>query len=143
MNQKTAAKCQQLVASSLGAGETIELTEAAQIGTVSAKKQVATQLAATIATGGALIVHLKPAAFYLVLTNQRLFLIENRRGLVGKVVAAIPRAQISAEPLRSGALTLSMQVTIDGTVQRFSWGRAQAGMARTVADALTALSAAS
>ena len=141
MNQKTTAACQQLVASSLSPGETIELTEAAQIGTVSAKKQVATQLAASIATGGALIVHLKPAAFYLVLTSQRLFLIENRRGLVGKVVAAIPRGQISAEPLHSGALTLSMQVTIDGTVQRFSWGRAQGGMARKVADALTALPA--
>jgi hypothetical protein len=143
MNQKTTAQCQKLVAASLGAGETIELTEAAQIGTVSAKKQAVTTLAVGLATGGALLVHLKPAAFYLVLTSRRLFLIENRRGIVGKVVAAIPRTQISAEPLRSGTLTLSMQVTIDGTVQRFSWGRVQGGMARKVADALTAVSAAS
>jgi hypothetical protein len=127
----------------LAPGEKIELTEAAQIGTVSAKRQLATQLAVAAATAGTVAVHLKPAAFYLVFTDQRLFLIENRRGLVGKVVTALPRAQISAGPLRAGPLNLSAEVTIDGTTHRFSWGRFQGTMARSVTAALTTAPAAS
>ena len=138
MNQKTTDRCQQAVAASLAQDEQIELTEAVQIGKVSAKKQVATSLAVGLATGGALIVSLKPAPFYVVLTNQRLILIQNLTGRVGKVVASAPRSRISAGPLQSHLLTLSMQVTIDGSEHRFSWGKAQGGMARTVAAALDA-----
>jgi hypothetical protein len=45
-------------------------------------------------------------------------------------------ARLEAEPLQGHALTLSMQVDIAGTQYRFSWGRAQAGMARKVAAAM-------
>ena len=83
------------------------------------------------------MVGLKPRPYYLVLTNQRLILLGNIRGRVGKLVAAAPRTAVSAEPLRSHILTLSMNVTIDGTPQRFSWGRIQAGVAKRVAAALT------
>jgi hypothetical protein len=143
VNQKTTARCEQLVASLLAPGETVELAEAAQIGKISAKRQLATQLAVAAATAGTVAVHVKPAAFYLVVTNQRLFLIENRRGLVGKVVTALPRTQINAGPLRSGPLNLSAEVTIDGTTHRFSWGRFQGRMARSVTAALAAAPAVS
>jgi hypothetical protein len=113
------------------------MVEAVQIGKVSVKKQAATAAAVSIATAGTVVVALKPRPFNLVLTNQRLILVGNLRGRVGTVVAAAPRSVISAEPLRAHFLTISMNVTIDETPQRFSWGRIQGGMARRVAAALT------
>jgi hypothetical protein len=135
MNEKTTQKCNRLV--TLAPGEQITLTEAVQIGKVSAKKQIATSAVVGVLTAGTVLVSLKPAAFYLVLTNQRLFLIGNNRGLVGNVALVVPLDQVTvAEPLQGHALTLSMQVDIAGTQYRFSWGRAQAGMARKVAAAM-------
>jgi hypothetical protein len=136
MNQRSTSLCTQVVAPTLSAGEQIEMVEAVQIGKVSAKKQLATSAIVGVATLGTVMVALKPRAYYLVLTNQRLILINNLRGRVGKLAAAVPRSVIATEPLRPHLLTLSMNVTINGTPQRFSWGRAQAGMARRVSDAL-------
>jgi hypothetical protein len=136
MNQKTTSRCTQVIAPALAEGEQIEMVEAVQIGKVSAKKQVAASAAIGIATAGTVIVALRPRPFYLILTNQRLILIDNLRGRVGKIAAAAPRDVVIAEPLRTHLLTLSMNVTIAGTPQRFSWGRVQAGMARRVAGAI-------
>lgn len=138
MNQKTTSRCSQLVASKLADGEQIEMVEAVQIGKVSAKKRIATTAAVSIATAGTVMIALKPRPFYVVITNRRIFFIENLRGLVGKIAAVVARDAVTAEPLQAHLLTLSMNVTIDGTPQRFSWGRAQPGMARRVAAALTA-----
>jgi hypothetical protein len=141
MNQKTTARCQQQVASTLAPGEQVELVEGVQIGKVSAKKQAglaAGSIAVGVATGGTLIVALKPRAFYLVLTNKRLILIDNMRGRVGKVAAACPRDQVSVQPLHTGLLTISTEATMAGAPYRFSWGRVQGGMARKVTDALAA-----
>lgn len=136
MNQKTTSRCTQVVAPALAEGEQVEMVEAVQIGKVSAKKRVATAAVVSVATAGTVMVALKPRPFYLILTNQRLIFVENLRGRVGKIAAAAPRATVTAEPLRGHLLTLSMNVTIDGTPQRFSWGRAQADMAKRVATAL-------
>jgi hypothetical protein len=137
MNEKTTQKCHHLV--TLAPGEQITLTEAVQIGKVSAKKQIATSAVVGVLTAGTVLVSLKPAAFYLVLTNQRLILIGNNRGLVGNVALTAPLEQVTvADPLHGHALTMSMQVDIAGTQYRFSWGRAQAGMARKVAAAIPA-----
>lgn len=114
------------------------MVEAVQIGKVSAKKQAAVSAAVGLATAGMVMVALRPRAYYLILTNQRLVLVANLRGRVGKIVAAAPRDAVSAEPLHGHLLTLSMSVTIDGIPQRFSWGRMQSGMARRVAMALAA-----
>lgn len=137
MNQKTMSRCAQVVAPALAPGEQIETVERVQIGKVSAKRQIATSAAVGIATAGMLMVAVTPRPYYLVLTNQRLVLVGNLRGRVGKIVAAAPRSRISAEPLRGHLLTLSMNVIIDGTPQRFSWGRTQVNMARRIATALT------
>jgi len=138
VNQKTTSLCTQVVSPGLAAGEQIQLVEAVQIGKVSAKRQIATSAIVGIATAGTVIVSLKPRPYYLILTNQRLILLHNLRGRVGKIAAAVQRETITVEPLRPHLLTLSMTVVIGGTPQRFSWGRAQAGMARRVAGALTA-----
>jgi hypothetical protein len=142
MNQKTTQRCTQVVAASLAPGEQIEMIEVAQIGKVSAKKQLgisAASVAVGVVTGGTLLVALKPRAYFLILTNERLFLVDNLQGSVGKkIVSAIPRNLISAGPVRTHLLTISMEVTVDGTPHKFSWGRFQGGMARRVAAALGA-----
>jgi hypothetical protein len=93
----------------------IEIVEALQIGKVSAKRRGAIMAAVSIATAETVMVALKPRAYYLVLTNQRLILLENLRGRVGRIVAVAPRNAISSEPIRAHLLTLSMNGTIDGT----------------------------
>jgi hypothetical protein len=143
MNQRTTSRITQVVTPALAPGEQIEMIEAAQVGKISAKKRLAVTAAVSVATAGTVMIALKPQAWYLVLTNQRLIFVENKRGIVGKVAAAARRENVTAEPLQGHFLTLSMNVTIDGTPQRLSWGRAQPGMARRVAAALTALGQAS
>lgn len=137
MNKTATSRCTELVTPALQSDERIELVEAVQIGKISAERQVATAVAVAVATAGIVMVALKPRPYFLVLTDQRLILIENLRGRVGKMVAAIPRSAISAEPLRAHLLTLSMEVTLGGTPQHFSWGRVQTGMARRIAAALS------
>lgn len=142
MNQRTTSRCTQVVAPTLAEGEQVQMVEAVQIGKVSAKQQIAASAIVGVATAGTVVVALKPRPFYLVVTNQRLIFLNNLRGRVGTIAAAAPLTAVTAEPLRPHLLTLSMNVTINSTPQRFSWGRAQASMARRVADALTQASTA-
>jgi hypothetical protein len=115
------------------------MVDVTQIGKVSAKKQAAASIAVGVATAGTVLVALRPRAFFFVLTNERLLLIDNNRGSVGKTVTgSIPRNVINAGPLRTGLLTYKMDVAIDGTPHRFSWGRIQGKTAKRVAAALGA-----
>ena len=138
MNQRAASRCAQVVAPVLAQGERIDMVEVVQIGKVSAKRQIATAAVAGIVSAGTVLVAVHPRPYYLLLTSQRLILIHNLRGTVGTIAAVAPRQAITAEPLRGHLLTLSMNVSIGGTPQRFSWGRLQTGMARRVAAALNA-----
>lgn len=137
MNQRTTSRCTQVIGPMLARGEQIQMVEVVQVGKVSAKKKAATAAIVGAATLGTVVVALKARAFYLVVTNQRLLFIDNLRGRVGKFSAAVPLSAVTAEPLRLHLLTVSMNVTMNGTPQRFSWGRAQVSMARRVADALS------
>lgn len=136
MNQRTTDKCVKAVAPSLGPDELVEGVEVAQIGKVSAKKKAAVAAAVGIATAGHLIVSVKPRAYFLVFTSKRLILVENNRGLVGKVLAGCPRQAVTAGPLNGHLLTVSADVTLDGTPYRFSWGRLAPGQARSAMAAL-------
>ncbi|MFE2287842.1 hypothetical protein ACFXDJ_27210 [Streptomyces sp. NPDC059443] len=140
MNQKSAQRCMEVAGPLFAPGEVAELIEVVQIGKVSAKRQLAATVAVGIASGGTVLVALKPKAYFLVLTDQRLFLIDNNNGRPGKhVVSAVPRTHISAGPLRKHFLTVSMEVRMTApTPWRFSWGRVQSDMARRVAAALGA-----
>ena len=137
MNQRTTDKCAQAVASRLTPGENVETIEVAQIGKVSAKQKAAVAAAVGIVTAGTVIVSVKPRAYYLVFTSQRLFLVENNRGLVGKVVAQCARESITAGPLKGHLLTLTADVTLDGTAYQFNWGRLAPGQARSAMATLT------
>jgi hypothetical protein len=139
MNKRKADRCAALVAPELVAREQIQMIEATQIGKVSAKRQLATAVIAGIASAGTLMVTVRPRLYFLVLTDLRLFLVENNDGRVGKkILGVVPREAISAGPLRGHILTLSMEVTMEGVPYRFGWGRAQVKMARRVAEALAA-----
>ena len=140
MNQRAIDKCVKAVAPSLGPGEQVEGVEVAQIGKVSAKKKAAVAAAVGIVTAGHLIVSVKPRAYFLVFTDKRLILVENNRGLVGKVLIGCPRQAVTSGPLNGHLLTLSADVTMDGAPYRFSWGRLAPGQARSAMAALTAAS---
>ncbi|MFE2914384.1 hypothetical protein [Kitasatospora indigofera] len=140
MNQKSTRKCLAVVTPALAPQERVELVEAVQIGTVSAKRRLATAALVGAATGGTVLVAVQPRAYFMVLTDRRLYLVHNLNGTVGNsIVSATPRDKISAGPLRKHLLTLSMEVQFTGaaTPSRFSWGRAQGRMAQAIADALT------
>ena len=140
MNQKIEQRCKDVVTPSLAAPlEYVCSVDVVQIGKVSARKQVIVSLVVGILTAGIVLVALRPRAYYLVLTNQRLLLLDNNRGRVGtKIVLAAPLNQVLAGPLRGGALTYKLDVAVAGVAHRFSWGRVQGGTARRVAEALGA-----
>ncbi len=139
MNQKTAQRCIAVAASAFEPGEQVELVEVVQIGRVSTGRQVATSALVGVASAGTVLVAVRPRGYFVVLTDRRLYLIDNVNGRMGSGLAmATPRAKITAGPLRGHLLTLSMEVSIEGAPApfRFSWGRAQAGTARVLAAAL-------
>jgi|SRR5215467_3054032 len=138
MNQKQTDRCIKAVTPPIAPDEQVELVEVAQIGKVSVKKQAAVAAVVGVVTAGHLIVAVKPRGYFLVLTDRRLVVIDNMRGIVGKMAASLPRDKINGGPLRGHMLTLSMEVTVDGAPYRFSWGRMQGKMARRVAAALGA-----
>src|SRR5690349_5422994 len=140
MNQKIEQRCTDVVTPALAAPlEYVRSIEVVQLGKVSARKQIIVSLVVGILTAGMLLVALRPRAYYLVLTNQRLLLLDNLRGRVGtKIVLAVPLNQVVAGPLRTGALTYKLDVEVAGVARRFSWGRVQGSTARRVAEALGA-----
>ena len=138
MNQKVEQRCVDVVAPSLAAGERIELVEVLQCGRLSAKRVLWIAVVVAVLSLGTLMARVKLRAYFVVLADRRLFLIDNINGQVGKhVVAAIPRGSMKAGPLRTHLLTVSMEVEADDEPApwRFSWGRAQSDVARRFAAA--------
>ncbi|MFC9324217.1 hypothetical protein [Kitasatospora sp. NPDC057015] len=139
MNEKSTRTCLAVVAPALAPQERIELVDVLQIGRVSAGRRVATAALVGVASGGTVIAAVQPRAYFMVLTDRRLYLVDNNNGTVGRsIVSATPREKITAGPLRKHLLTLSMEVRFTGVAEpsRFSWGRFQSGTAQTIADAL-------
>lgn len=134
--KKITERCTRLVAPSLGPGEEIVIVGAMMIGKVSAKRQIATAVAAGVLSGGTMAAVVLPATYFAVLTNQRLILINNYKGTVGKVHSVIDRRRLRAGPLRPGVLTFSMQLMVDGTPHKVSFGRAYPARARQMAAVL-------
>jgi hypothetical protein len=132
-------RCTEVVSPALAAGERIQTIEVAQIGKVSAKRQIATAALAGIASGGLLMVATKPRPYLIVMTDQRILLVDFANTNVGKKIAlSVDRANVTVGPLKGNLLTYSMQFDIidPETSYRFSWGRAQPKLAKRVAAAL-------
>ena len=139
MNQKTAQRCVDVVAPALVPGERVEMVEVLQCGRLSAKRVLAIAVVIAIVSLGTAMARVKLRGYSVVLTDQRLFLVDNFEGRVGKhVVSAIPRASMKAGPLQTHLLTVSMDVEVAGEPApfRFSWGRVQRDVAERIAGAL-------
>jgi hypothetical protein len=98
-------------------GEQIELSTFAAVGTVSAKRQVATAAIAGVLSAGTLIVSVQPKKYYLALTNQRLlfFAQNSATGRPEKKLAMqVPRQLLAAGETTKGLLTAKVNVTIEG-----------------------------
>jgi hypothetical protein len=142
MDPKAVRRCTAMVNPLLRLEERIDLVNVVQIGKVSTKRHIgvsAASVAVGVLTGVAVLRALWPRAYFMVLTNERLMLIDSLWGGVGKsVVAAIPRRAVVAGPLRPRLLRFRMAVSIDGTEHGFSWGLGRGGNARRIAAALGA-----
>lgn len=161
MNRRTERRCLDLLASELFLGENVQVMGIVQIGKLFTRQRLVTAVAAGVGallgaaavtkalgatfggTGavpigaviaGAMAVTLQPPAFCLILTGRRLLLVPLHHGrVVNRVVTAVPHGRVYAGPLQRRALTYAIDVTFDGTTQRFRWGRLQRGHRSTMA----------
>jgi len=119
LNQKRVQQIQDVAASSLELGERIEVVTAASVGTVSVKKKVLTAAAAGIATGGLLMVSVRPRRMYVVSTDRRLvfFDADTASGKPGKLLMILPKANVTASEVKRGLMTLKAMLSVDGQDQ--------------------------
>lgn len=98
----------------LVAGERIELTDTANIGSVSVKRQVLTTALVGVLTAGTVIATVQPRPMYWVLTDQRLLFFDGKTatGKPGKLLMALPRELVTAEPLSKALLGLGLKTVL-------------------------------
>jgi hypothetical protein len=139
MNKQNQARLMDLVNPVLRQGEQVEQTCAARVGSVSAKRQVATAAIGAIATAGLVRVTVHAAPRYLVLTNQRLLIINMLRSgqPSGPLVAQLPRGTVTASRLRS-RLAVSFTLEIEGNPKplKLAFGQPARKDARALQTAL-------
>lgn len=118
MNEKRRELLLQSASSLLDPDERVELTTLANVGSVSVKKKVLTAAAAGIATGGLLMVNVKPRTMYIVLTDQRILLFDGSTasGRPGQHLATLNRDHVTTSAPKSGmfGLTQVIQLSIAG-----------------------------
>ncbi len=116
MNDKRKQMVARLATPYLMRGERIEMTAYANIGSVSAKRAVATAAVAAVATGGMGTVFVRPRHAYLTITSQRLMFFdgETATGRPGKLLATLPRQAVSIAGTKKGVLTLKVDLAVQG-----------------------------
>ncbi|WP_330458719.1 hypothetical protein OIB37_18590 [Streptomyces sp. NBC_00820] len=99
-------------------GEQVELTGMANVGSVSAKRQVLTTALVAAVSAGTVIATVQPRPMYWVLTDQRLLFFDGKTatGKPGKLLVNIPRQIITASPLSRALLGLGLKtmLTVEG-----------------------------
>ncbi len=123
-------------------GETVEVAAVAQLGKVTARKQVAVAAAAIVISGGMMGAFVVQRKAGIVLTSRRLLVLEANQAtgrFTGKVLTAVTRDQLRARPSRS-LLTLAYEITdTEGTAAvRLSFPLPYRNEARAIAAALGA-----
>jgi hypothetical protein len=102
----------------LTGGEHVELTGMANVGSVSAKRQVVTTAVVGALTAGTVIATVQPRPTYWVLTDQRLLFFDGKTatGKPGKLLMTVPRELVTASPLSKAILGLGLKalLTIQG-----------------------------
>jgi len=95
--------------------EQVQLMTFARVGSVSAKRKLATAATAAALTGGILIVNVRPRGMYVVLTDRRLLFFDGDKaslGRPGKHLMTLPREQITASAPKGKAFGLAVQVEL-------------------------------
>ena len=108
MRQKLHDMLVQTAAPQLNPGETPSATGRARVGQVSVARNVALAAASTVLSGGTMGMYAVNKAYYVLLTNERLLLLEPHwitSRPTAKVVGDIPRQLVSVSDVKRGAMT--------------------------------------
>jgi hypothetical protein len=118
MKEKLTARLLAVATPELAHGEQVIVATTANVGSVSVKRRALTAALAGIASGGLLIVSVRPRMFYIALTNHRIlfFDMDSLSGRPTKLAMSIPKDLVSlSEPKRGPlGLTLVTMLTISG-----------------------------
>jgi hypothetical protein len=139
MNEKNQARLMDLVTPILRDGERVEIACTPNVGTVSVKRQLTTAAVAGLATGGLLMVAVRPKTRYAVLTDQRLLFFDmaSTGRPAAPLVAELPRAALTSSGFKS-ALKATFHISIEGDTKSLKMEFPFPGRhdARQLADAL-------
>ncbi|WP_197085043.1 hypothetical protein [Saccharothrix sp. ST-888] len=104
----------EIAAPLLTEGERVELTDMANIGSVSVKRQVLTTALVGALTAGTVIATVQPRPMYWVLTDQRLLFFDGKTatGKPGKLLMVLPREIVTATPLSKALLGLGLKTVL-------------------------------
>lgn len=102
----------------LSEGERVELITCANVGSVSARRKVATAVVVGLASAGTLIASVRPRQMYIVLTDRRLLFFDasTSTGRPGQMLMNFPRTYASAGVPSKGmfGLTLVTELALAG-----------------------------
>jgi hypothetical protein len=99
--------------------EQVQLMTFARVGSISAKRKLATAAVAGALTAGILIVNVRPRGMYIVLTDRRILFFDgdiSSGGRPGKHLMTVPRDLVTvSEPKGKGfGLAMQIELTIAG-----------------------------
>ena len=98
--------------------EEIQLATFASVGSVSAKRKIATAAAAAVLSAGTLMVSVRPREMYVVLTSRRILFFDGHTamGRPGKHLMTLPRDLVTVSAPKGKVLGLATEVelTIEG-----------------------------
>ncbi|MGI5242835.1 hypothetical protein [Dactylosporangium sp. CA-139066] len=103
----------------MGPGEVVQATGRAQIGKLEIGRKVAMMAATAILSGGTMMASTQKKAFFIVLTNQRLLVLEPHwltSRPTAKIVGEIPRHLLTIVEYKRG-VTASVSLAIGGDGQ--------------------------
>jgi hypothetical protein len=95
--------------------EQVQLMTFARVGTVSAKRKLATAAAVGALTAGILIVNVRPRGMYIVLTDRRILFFDgdiSSGGRPGRHLMTVPRDLVTVSESKGKGFGLAIQVEL-------------------------------
>jgi hypothetical protein len=117
VNKRVSDALSAAVAPHLSEGERVEITSIAQVGQLSLAKSMATAAAVAVVTVGVLTVYRTPQKRFIVLTSQRLLLMEGNSVTgrpTGEVVLDLPRTALTVVSARQRLALLVIPTFVVG-----------------------------
>jgi hypothetical protein len=119
--QRRDRQVREAIAPLLGPGDTVDHIGLVKVGSVSARRRIATTAVAAVLSGGHLIAVVQPRPMYFALTAEQLLFLDLKpvSGAPGALTVRVPRAAVSLAPLRKAVLGLGYKtvLTIEGAEQ--------------------------